>query len=77
MLRRNVMSNNRKKQSNFICDPDGPWGPVYDSSLQAEGLFPKYRFIDCQTYCVAEDEEIINTIQRLKDIFTQFKDTKN
>ena len=66
-----------KPQSNFICNPDGPWGPVFDSSFHEDGLLMKYRFVDYQMNLEIGDEESLRTIQRLKDIFTQFKNKKN
>jgi len=67
----------RKQQSNFICDPDLPWGPVYDSSLQDERFIINYKFVDFKPDLIDEDQEAFKTIQRLKKIFTQFRDRKN
>lgn len=67
----------RKPQNNFICDPEGPWGLVCDSLLHEDGFIMKYRFVDYQMHMVSENDDSIKTIQRLKDIFTQFKDSKN
>ncbi len=71
------MIQKRKPQSNFICNPDGPWGPVYDSALQNERFVINYRFVEYRPELVDEDEEAFNTIRRLRQIFTQFKDKAN
>ena len=66
-----------KPQNNFVCDPDGPWGPIYDSSLANERFAINYKFIDVRSNSGEEDEEAIQTIKRLQDIFMQFKDRRN
>jgi hypothetical protein len=66
-----------KLQNNFVCNPNGPWGPILDSTIHEESLIMKFRFVDYQMNLNIEDEENLKTIQRLKDIFTQFKDKKN
>jgi hypothetical protein len=66
-----------KLQNNFICYPNGPWGPALDSTFHEESLIMKFRFVDYQMSLNTEDEENLKTIQRLKDIFTQFRDKKN
>ena len=67
----------RKRQSNFICDPEGPWGPVYDSSFQNDSYITKYRFIDFRKELINENEQDFRTIQRLHKSFTQIKDSTN
>ena len=71
------MIENRKRQSNFVCNPDLPWGPIYDSTLFEDGNVTNYRFVDEHTDLVPQDNEIHKTRQHLKEIFSQFKDIKN
>lgn len=71
------MIENRRRQNNFICNPDLPWGPVYDSTMLDEGFANKYRFVDDNSDLVPPDQNVMQTIQHLKEIFTQFKDIRN
>ena len=71
------MSTNRKRQNNFICDPDGPWGPVYDNSLHDENFVPKIKFIEDRVDLLEEDESIIETVERIRKLFSQFKENTN
>ena len=74
---RYVMSVKWKNLGNYVCDPEGPWGPIYDSSLQNKGYIINYKFIDFRPDLIEKDEEAFKTIQRLKKKFTQFKDREN
>ena len=67
----------QKKQNNFICNPENPWGPVCDSTLTHERYIINYKFIELQPDLFERNEEAFKTIQRLKKIFTQFKDKQN
>jgi hypothetical protein len=71
------MIRNSKRDSNFICNPDIVWGPVCDSTFLEEGLFTRYQFVDDNSDLVPQDHEVFSTIQHLKEIFTQFKDSQN
>ena len=74
---RKFMYPPKKPQNNFVCDPEGPWGPVYDSSLPNERFVINYKFVDSGSNLMEEDQEAYETIQKLKKIFTQFKGREN
>lgn len=71
------MSTKRKRQNNFICDPDGPWGPVYDNSLHDENVVPKIKFIENHLDLLEEDEDTIETVERIRKLFNQFRENTN
>lgn len=72
------MLNNRKRQNNFISNPEDPWGPVYDSTLtEDDDRTTHYNFIDYQDAIETKDHDALETIEKLKELFTQFKEDTN
>ena len=67
----------RKRQNNFICNPDLPLGPIYDSTVINENFITKYKIVDLNTCLIEEDVEAYKTIQRLRKLFTQFQERSN
>ena len=68
----------RKRLNNFICDPEDPWGPVFDSTLTDDDVqFTSYMFIDYQDAVKTDNHDALETIEKLKELFTQFKEDTN
>ena len=69
------MSKKSEHEHNLICDPDGPWGPVYDSPLIPENYIPRIRFIENQPDLT--DDNLTEIVERIRTIFSQFKHNTN
>jgi len=72
------MFSKRKRQNNFISNPEDPWGPVYDSTLtEEEYQSNNYNFVEYEDAIETENHDAMNTIKKLKELFTQFKEDTN